>query len=158
MAAKRTIKRRAQSDDLAEQVTYYLQNRSLQERASREEGKTKAQLMEILSESGELQEGGHRVIHLDNPLPFTSYKKAEPEEKKISGIQRKRRVTTSLNEERVMKLLARLKLTEECTTTVTVVDEDAVLAANYNGKISDVQLAGCYDESENFAFYLVEGE
>ena len=36
-----------------------------------------------------------------------------------------------------------------------VLNEDAVLAANYEGKISDEQLASLYDEHEQYAFYLV---
>ena len=37
-----------------------------------------------------------------------------------------------------------------------VVDEDAILAANYAGKITDKELAALYYESSTFAFYLTE--
>ena len=35
-------------------------------------------------------------------------------------------------------------------------DEDALLAAAYEGRITDAELKALYDESENYAFYLVE--
>ena len=57
-----------------------------------------------------------------------------------------------------MAYLAKRKLLDSCTTTIQVINEDAILAANFDGTISDDDLAKLYDESETFAFYLVEGE
>jgi hypothetical protein len=158
MATKRTVKRRTAVSDLAKYVGEYLLNRSMREKSEYWEGRLKANLMEILEATGELQEGGHRQIDLDSPLPYVQYKGEEPKTKSITGIQRKRREHTSLNEDRTMTMLKRKKLMEQCTTTIVVIDEDAVLAANYEGKITDKELAALYDKSENFAFYLVEGE
>ena len=44
----------------------------------------------------------------------------------------------------------------ECTVTHTEIDEDAILAANFEGRITDEEMAALWDKSESFAFYLVE--
>jgi hypothetical protein len=96
---------------------------------------------------------------LDTPLPFTSYRGELAVEKHVSGIQRQRRKgTLVLNEERAMTFLRRRrKLWEECTTTITVINEDALLAANFEKRISDDDLNALYDEGDpTFAFQLLE--
>ena len=57
-----------------------------------------------------------------------------------------------------MRLLTRKNLLAECTKTEVVLDEDALLAAIFEGKITDKDAAGIYDESENFAFFLVDDD
>jgi hypothetical protein len=154
----RRIRRSAQqSAELDSQVADYLLNRSMRERATFHENKYKAQFMDLLAEVGELQEGGHRVLMLDEPLVFSSYgASGRMTEKDVVGIRRVKRETTTLNAERVMKLLEAKDMVAECTTTEVVLNEDAVLAANFEGKISDEEMAALYDKSENYAFFLVE--
>ena len=69
----RRIRRPSPSADLDAEVGDYLLNRSMRERSSYHEGKWKAKFMDLLAESGERQEGGHRVIRLSEPLIFASY-------------------------------------------------------------------------------------
>jgi hypothetical protein len=155
--AKRVIKRQKPTTAIDATVTDYLANRSMRERSSAMEDSIKKTLMEVLAAQGELKEGGHRQIDLAAPQDFASYKAGKLAPKVITGIERKRRVSQSLNEERTMALLKEKNLVDECTEIVVVLNEDAVLGANYGGKISDEELAALYDESETFAFYLVEG-
>ena len=77
-------------------------------------------------------------------------------EKEVIGIKRQRRESTVLNAERVMKLLEDKDMVADCTTTEVVLNEDAVLAANFEGRITDEEMASLWDTSETFAFYLVE--
>jgi hypothetical protein len=159
-AKKRVLQRTAQPLDLTAQVHEYLNNRSMRERSEWEEGRIKKALMEFIEQVGELQEGGHRTVLLDSPASFHSYKNGKPAIKSINGIERKRRLSQSLNPDRTMALLEERKLVDQCTVTETItsINEDAILAANYEGTITDEELAKLYDESETFAFYLVEGE
>jgi hypothetical protein len=141
--------------DLVGALRDYLLNRSMSERSSSEERRGKGQLMEYIQIHGEEVEGGHREVYLDEPLPFTSYKNDKPVPKQVTGIKRQKRVSTTLDEARTMALLKEKGLLDECTEVVVVLNEDAVLAANYSGKITDDQLAALYNESESFAFYLI---
>lgn len=154
---KRTIRRKAKVD-IDPTVQEYLLNRSMRERSSHIEDTLKKTLMETLEANGMLLEGGHRQLDLDVPLPFNSYKGGKLVPKTVTGIERKRRGSQALNEERTMALLKKRDLVDQCTEVVVVLNEDAVLAANFSGVISDEELQALYDESETFAFYLVEGD
>lgn len=157
----RVIRRRNVPHDFVRYVQEYLQNRSLRERSSLVENHHKGVMMDVLSEVGVLQDGGHRTIHLDDPLVYVHYPSADhPIERKVTGIERKQRSgRMALNEERVLEYLQARGLVERCTTTIQIVNEDEVLAANYDGTISDDDLKGLYDEAEpTYAFYLITDE
>ena len=72
-----------------------------------------------------------------------------------SRLKMERRVSQSLSREKAEAVLGELKLLEECTTMVPVLDEDAILAANAEGRLSDDDLAKMYPASESFAFYVL---
>jgi hypothetical protein len=156
----RTLRRPASVPDLIGVVREYLLNRSMRERSSHHENQLKAGLMAVLEQTGEEDpETGHRTIVLDTPLPFTSYRGEHGVEKHITAIQRqKRKGTLALNEERAMAFLKRRrKLLAECTTTITVINEDALLAANFEGRITDSDFNALYEEGDpTYAFYILE--
>ena len=146
---------RSNPGDFLHTLRDYLGNRSLRERSEYHEGKLKKELMVTLEHEGELQEGGHRVIELDEPEEFFAVKEGNPIPKHVTGIKRQRRGSQSLNEDRTMALLKEKGLLDQCTEVVIVLNEDAILAANYSEQITDDELAELYDESETFAFYLI---
>ena len=156
MSSRRRTIRRSQSADLDNEVAEYLLNRSTRERAEHQEKTWKAKFMALLEEVGEAQEGGHRVLPLNEPITFHSYKTGKVKETEVTGIRRVRREVTALNTDRVMKLLEDKKMVAECTVTRTDIDEDAILAANFEGRITDEEMDALWDKTENFAFYLVE--
>lgn len=129
-------------------VREYLSNRLLRERAQKVEDDLKKTLMSHLVDAGEDHEGGHKVIMLAEPLPYG--------DKKILGIKRQRRCSTSLNPDKAMKYLEKKGLLDECTTSIVVLNEDALLAANFDGRIPDKDLKSLYDDSETFAFTLLD--
>jgi hypothetical protein len=64
-----------------------------------------------------------------------------------------------MNEERTMAFLQKRKLLASCTVTQVVINEDAILAANFEGAISDEDLEKLYDKGDpTFAFYLITEE
>jgi hypothetical protein len=157
MARKRVIPRVEVPVDLSESVAEYLTNRSMRERSAFHEDRLKRDLMAVLEAAGELVEKHKRVLALDAPIPWTRYDKlGQPKKVKVGGIERRERVSNSLNDDKALALLARKNLLGTCTTTVVVVDEDAILAANYAGQITDQELADLYQESSTFAFYPIE--
>jgi hypothetical protein len=156
----RRRRKRSPAPDIAGPVTEYLANRSMRERSSYHENDIKARLMEILATVGvpDGDEGQHRKLLLDTPLEFTTYKAGKAKVTTIAGIQRQTRSgSMTLNEERTMAYLTKRKLLPTCTTTVTVINEDAVLAANFEGVIPDDDLKALYDEGDpTYAFHLIE--
>lgn len=151
---RRTLPRKAKVE-LGPVVKDYLLNRSMRERSEYFEGSLKRDLMTLLQDIGK-DAGTKRTLDLDDALTFVSYKDGKPHEKVIVGIERRERVSNRLNEDKAMALLVKKKLVEECTETIVVLKEDAILAANYSGKITDKELATLYEESSTFAFWLTE--
>jgi hypothetical protein len=158
----RTVRRRKRTPapDIAPSVQEYLTNRSMRERSAYHEDQMKRVLMEILATVGQVDgdEGQHRKLPLETPLEFTTYKAGKAKVTTVTGIQRQeRKGQMHMNEERTLAFLAKRKLLATCTTTVTVINEDAILAANFEGIISDDDLKALYDESDpTYAFYLIE--
>ena len=145
---KRTIKRPAKLD-VPQAMKTYLQNRSMRERSDREESSLKKRLMEYLEAHDD---------ELEIPAePFVSYAKGSPVTKTIVGAKRTRRRSKVLNEDLAMALIKKKKLQDTCIQTIEVIDEDAILAANFEGQITDEQLAAIYEEKDTYAFNLVEG-
>lgn len=141
---------------LDEEVADYLLARSARERAEGRESTYKVRFMKLLEESGQLQEGGHRLLLLNEPVLFQEYKRGKARDRDIVGIRRMRRTTQTLNIDKAMALVERLGLTKQCTKTEVVLDEDSLLAASFTGQISDEDMQSIYDEKESFAFYLVD--
>ena len=150
---KRTIPRRVPFD-LMGKLLDYLTNRSMRERSEHYEGTLKRELMTYIEQNGEEDDSGHRTVLLDDPVEFAQYKSGKVQAKRVTGIKRQRRASTALNEDRTLKMLKDLDLLDACTEVVVVINEDAILAANYQGQITDEALEACYDHSETFAFYL----
>jgi hypothetical protein len=151
---KRTVQRRS-SIDLMTAVKDYLLNRSMRERSAHFEDTLKKQLMDELEARGEL-EGASQKLRLDTPLEFTTYKSGKPSIKSIVGIERRKRTSNTLDQEKALALIKKKGLTDECTETIVVLNEDAVLAANFRGDITDKELAALYSESTSYAFWLTE--
>lgn len=147
----RTIKRREPPNELMPMAVDYAQNRTLREWAEAKEKKLKDRLMVMLDEFGQSIEGGHKVIELPSAVALGS--------KKMTGMKRQRRAGQSLAQDRAEKFLRDNGLWEKCTTTITVINEDEILALNFIGEITDVDLKALYDEKEMFAFYpIYEGD
>lgn len=155
----RTIKARAAAaGELLRTVQEYVNNRMMRERSAEAEDGYKKQLMEVLAATGELQEGDHRFLPLDEPISYVTRKGTKVVEKMVTGIQRQCRKSNPINEDRAMDYLKRKGLLDQCTTTVTVLDEGAIFALNMKGDISDKDLDMLMDHGETYAFYLVTEE
>ena len=160
MAVKRNVTRRPAIPAILDTVREYLQNRSMRERSDWHEKQIKAGLMEVIATVGvpDGEENQHLKIDLPEPVEYTTYKGGKPHPATVVAIQRQTRAgSMTLNEDRVKAFLAKRKaLAAECLTTVTVVNEDAILSANFEGRISDEEMKALYDESPpTYAFQLI---
>lgn len=164
MAVRRVVKKRPAVPALAETVKEYCLNRSMRERSEFHEKQMKAGLMDVLAQVGtpDGDQGQHLKLELDEPVEYTAYKGGKPVHQNVVAIQRQTRSgSMSLNEERVMAFLNTLQgdrkaLYKECVTLVPVVNEDALLAANFSKTISDEEMESLYDKGEpTYAFQLI---
>jgi hypothetical protein len=126
----------------------YFKTRTMREKSEAMESGYKKVLMEGLLGFGTLDPAtGNRRIDLDEEFLL--------DKRLVIAVERRRRVTQSLDTDATMALLERKDLLGRCTTTVTVLNEDAILGANYEGLITDEELKDLYTEKENFAFYPI---
>jgi hypothetical protein len=104
----------------------------------------------VLPTEGMTDENGHSWMQIDgDPIEDPSGKGA------VTGIKRERRAPKKLNPERAEQFLRRKKLWDSCTEQVTVINEDAILAAAFAKTISGDELEALYDVNETFAFIPV---
>jgi hypothetical protein len=76
----------------------------------------------------------------------------------VLSVKRECRVGQSLDEEVAEEILKELGLYEQCTTTITVLDEDAMLSLNFSGEIPDEAVQKMYTERKTYAFKIIHGE
>lgn len=164
MAVRRVVTRRPAVPKLTETVAEYLTNRSLRERSDYYEKQIKQGLMEVISQAGvpDGDESQHLRLDLPEPAPFVHYQGGKPVPQTVVALQRQTRAgAMTLNEDKVMAFLNSLKgarktLYERCVYTVQHVNEDAILAANFEKLITDEELKALYEESPpTYAFQLI---
>ncbi len=96
-------------------------------------------LAETVEKYGQADDYGH--IFLDLPEKVAN----------VVGFKRERRVSTRINEDRAEELLKRKKLWDECTTTITVIDEEKLAKAVFNKKLSEDEFDSLRDVNVNYA-------
>ena len=153
MAQRRTRKPQETFDPLL--ATWeWLRSRVLREKSEKREKAYKDRLMVFLDQYGDEDENGHKFYFFDEPLVETGLASAP----NVSGIKREKRVSQSIDQDRAMKLIEAKGLLDRCTTTIVVINEDAILGANFDGTITDAELSSLYDERESFAFVTVKAK
>lgn len=120
----------------------YITYRSGREALDRAEKKAKDALMEYLSLLP-TDDRGNAVFTL--PEPIDGYE----------GFKRERRVTQSLDEEQAMRLVEEFAI-EDGVEIVYVVNEDAILAANFAGLVPDDAVKALYSSKETFALVPIK--
>jgi hypothetical protein len=136
----------------------YLNSRSLREKTQAVEDRLKSDLMEIIEARGRTEGEGHKVLDLDDPWPMASNSKGKITESMVKGLMRQQRSPQVFDGEAALVLVQAKGIEEECVTEVsyTEIDEDKVLAANYDGKITDEEMASLYTTNTSYAFVPVK--
>jgi hypothetical protein len=104
------------------------------------ESELKKQLSSIVETQGYTDDKGSEYI--DFPEEIEGF----------AGLKRERRVYQTLDEDKALEVLAAKKLTALCTRQITVVDEDAVRAAMFDGKLSQDDIDAMFTVKINYAF------
>ena len=98
-------------------------------------------LMDLLSKYGSDMDG-HLVYQLPESIMGNSV------------LMRQHRVSKKLNEKRAEKILKSKNIYEICTKQVQVLDEDAILAALYEGKLEDEDIEAMFPSKETYALVV----
>jgi hypothetical protein len=78
----------------------------------------------------------------------------EDERTNTRAIVKQRRVSKQFDENTANDLLKSKGLFDTCTTTVTMLDQDAVMAAYYEGKLTDSDIDTMFPEKVTWALVL----
>ena len=94
---------------------------------------------------------GDGVKDADGHIWYDLPEVVEVDGKKHSQLQMQRKVSAPLREERAEEILKAKGLWDSCTTTVTVIDQEALMAAHYDGKISEAELDSMFPKVVQYA-------
>ena len=93
----------------------------------------------FVQDNGEPDDQGHLWVNFDEPVDG------------CVALQMQRKVSKPLNEEKAESILNAAGIYDECTTTVTVIDQDAIMAAHYAGKLTEDEVDAMFPPSISFA-------
>lgn len=140
--ARTNTQPRVEVDSLTAEVMEYQSVKSQVDELSARQKQLRDSIMEVIEILGDPDEDGHIWLELDHEVNGTT------------RLQRRRRVTTVFNDERAQDILEKEGLLERCTEMVRVVDEDAVMAALYEGLLTDEQVDAMADHKVVWALHL----
>lgn len=93
----------------------------------------------VVQEEGYVDDQGHVWVDFDEPVDG------------VVALQMQRKVSKPLNEDKAEAILRKVGIYDECTTTVVVLDQDAIMAAHYAGKISEDEIDAMFPPSVSYA-------
>jgi hypothetical protein len=128
-----------------EAIHQYLQFRRAKEKFDKNSEILKKDLLSFLERKGEKDDRGSSYYWLEEP------------DDEVQGIKRECRTSQAFDEEAALELIKKYGLENECLETITVINEDGLLAANFAGLIPDAEVKALYTEKESFAFILLKG-
>jgi hypothetical protein len=112
--------------------------------AKKEMDKYRSRLLTALDAEGTEDENGHRFLYLEDAVgPF-------------AGIQRQRRVSDTLDEERALAILEERGLLDTCTKMVPQIDQDAVFAALYDHELTEADIEEMFPPKITYALVAVK--
>ena len=118
----------------------YLKFKSLADDTKSRVDAIKNEITELVDRLGYEDDRGHRWLELDDAVG------------EYVSIQRQKRIIKSLDEESAEQILTDLGLRDRCLKTVEVLDEDAIMAALYEGLLTDQHIDQMFPSKVVWAF------
>jgi hypothetical protein len=118
----------ADPDDINTQVREYLMVKKSMEQLEARQKELREKLFAKIDNEGLPDDKGNIQLELDSEVEG------------VTRLEKQRRVTRKIDEEMAEQILTANELTETVYKTVRVVDEDALMAAFYEDKISEAEL------------------
>lgn len=105
---------------------------------SRQDQVTK-RLKTVVEETGYQDDQGHIWFDLEEPVEG------------CVALQMQRKVSQPLNEDKAEAILKKAGLYEECTQTIVVLDQEAIMAARYRGDLTDDDIDAMFPKVVSYA-------
>jgi hypothetical protein len=115
-------------NDVNSQVREYLMVKQSIDVLDKRSGELREQLFNKIEEDGEIDEKGNIFFELGAEIEG------------IVRLEKQRRVTRKLDELVAEEIITDRNLEDELYKTIRVVDEDAVMAAHYEGKLTEDEI------------------
>lgn len=132
----------AGQDDFETQARQYIFVKKQMEFFESELKKLREQLFEHVDTVGEVDGGGNLFVELPSEIEG------------VKTIQKQRRVSRKINPEMADNVIASKGLESELYKTIQVIDEDALMAALYEGKLTEEEIDLMYPEKVVWALIL----
>jgi hypothetical protein len=105
-------------------------------------GTLRKRILAVVQEIGEENEKGSLVLPINDNVSNTA------------NVVKQRRVSKAFDEDKANDLLKEKGLFETVTKTIIVLDQDAVMAAYYDGKLTDEDIETMFPEKVTWALIL----
>lgn len=131
----------ADPNDFNTQVTEYIRLKAsikLMETRAKELNKS---LMEKIDEQGDEDADGNWILNLENPIDGFTY------------LEKQRRASRKLNESVAEDIIASLGIEDEVYEMVKTLSEEKLMAAYYDGKVTEDQLDSMFPVSIQWALW-----
>jgi hypothetical protein len=115
-------------DDLSSQVREYLKLKATMEALDTRQKELREKLFEQIDTNGFEDDKGNVILELDSTI------------EEVVRLEKQRRVTRKLDETKADELIAEKQLGDEVYEMKRVINEDALMAAHYEGKISEDEI------------------
>lgn len=139
-------KRFADPDDFASQLREYARAKATEALMKTRTEELRVKLFEKLDEEGYEDNNGNIQIDLDDAIEG------------ITRLEKQRRTTRKLNEPKAEMIIDELGIGDEVYETKRVLNEDALMAAFYEDKISEEQLDEMFPVSVTWALRTVKAK
>jgi len=131
-------------EDLRTNLRQYLSIKGEVELLTNRLNTIKARLTEHVDASGETTDKGHKVITVDDPI------------KGEVVLTKQRKVSKNLDMSVAETMLEERGIKDQCIKMVPVIDESAIMAAFYEGKLTESDIDSMFPEKITYAFIVKE--
>jgi hypothetical protein len=118
----------ANPDDSNSQIREYIKLAQTIDSLEERKKELRTKLFDLLDAEGEEDEKGNVLYHFDSPIEG------------VTRLEKQRRATRKLDETVAEEIITSQSLEDDVYKMVRVIDEDALMAAYYEGKITEEQI------------------
>lgn len=131
-------------EDLRTSLRQYLSLKGEVELLTNRVNTLKARLTEHVETAGETTDKGHLTLTVEDPI------------KGVVTLTKQRKVSKNIDMNIAEPLLEAKGIKEQCVKMVPVIDESAVMAAFYQGKLTEQDIDTMFPEKITWAFIVKE--
>jgi len=129
-----------EGNPVVSKVRKYVQLRGRIEDLTKEQSSLKAELSDLVDKEGTPDDKGHIWYSLPEEVDG------------FQSLQRQRRVTQKLDEDKARAILKQKGLTDRCYKLVPVLDESEVMACLYEDLLTEEEIDSMFPKSVSYAF------